>query len=199
MPGKGQLIAVEGSGGPTLAEAAKRLHRRFRKEGHAAGVSGWDSSGIFFDIWQGPRDIPGASPRTLLLLYAADLAFRLRWEIRPALDQGMTTIAAPYVHSAIAFGRTAGLPRAWLQDLFEFAPPADVSYRVPEDRVPRTKQGKPSDSFLEFCFLQLRRGPGFWNTEEIRAAFLAQLKGLEARGKCRDVTQYLRAAASSGR
>ena len=28
------------------------------------------------------------SSRTLLLLYAADLAFRLRWEIGPALDEG---------------------------------------------------------------------------------------------------------------
>ena len=44
-------------------------------------------------------------PRTLLLLYAADLAFRLRWEIRPALAEGHTVIAAPYLDTAFAFSR----------------------------------------------------------------------------------------------
>ena len=49
------------------------------------------------------------SARTLLLLYAADLAFRLRWQIRPALAEGRTVVAAPYVDTAMAFGRAAGL------------------------------------------------------------------------------------------
>ena len=52
------------------------------------------------------------SARTLLLLYAADLAFRLRWEIRPALAAGRTVVAAPYVDTAVAFGRAAGVPAA---------------------------------------------------------------------------------------
>ena len=64
------------------------------------------------------------SARTLLLLYAADLAFRLRWEIRPALAEGRTVVAAPYVDTAMAFGRAAGVPVGWLTNLFRFAPPA---------------------------------------------------------------------------
>ena len=59
----------------------------------------------------GKRKHRTASPRTLLLLYAADLAFRLRWEIRPALDAGQTVIAAPYLDTAFAFGRACGLSR----------------------------------------------------------------------------------------
>ena len=56
-----------------------------------------------------PTTTPGApSARTLLLLYAADLAFRLRWQIRPALAEGRTVVAAPYVDTAVAFGRAAG-------------------------------------------------------------------------------------------
>jgi len=60
--------------------------------------------------------------RTLLLLYAADLAFRLRWQIRPALAEGRTVVAAPYVDTALAFGRAAGLKPSWLMNLFRFAP-----------------------------------------------------------------------------
>jgi len=59
-----------------------------------------------------------------LLLYAADLAFRLRWQVRPALAEGRTVVVAPYVQTAIAFGRAAGLPAAWLDNLFRFAPRA---------------------------------------------------------------------------
>ena len=62
------------------------------------------------------------SARTLLLLYAADLAFRLRWQVRPALAEGRTVVVAPYVSTALAFGRAAGLPPAWLMNLFRFAP-----------------------------------------------------------------------------
>ena len=64
------------------------------------------------------------SARTLLLLYAADLAFRLRWQIRPALAEGRTVVAAPYVDTAMAFGRAAGLQAGWLTNLFSFAPRA---------------------------------------------------------------------------
>ena len=38
-----------------------------------------------------------APPQTLVLLYASDLLFRLRWEIRPALAEGRTVVVAPYV------------------------------------------------------------------------------------------------------
>ena len=71
-----------------------------------------------------------ASPRTLLLLYAADLAFRLRWQIRPALAEGRTVVAAPYVDTAVAFGRAAGLPAGWLTNLFSFAPRANERHVV---------------------------------------------------------------------
>ena len=183
-PRKGRLIALEGSGGNTLAMAAKRLKKSLKKEGGRAGVSPWDASGIFYDILQGPREVPGATPRTILLLYAADVAFRLRWQILPALEQGATVIAAPYVETGIAFGRAAGIPLAWLRELFSFAPPAHASYRLEEDRIPPLKRGKPADNFLEFAFLQMRRGSGRWPSEELRGEFLAYLQSLEARGQC---------------
>ena len=96
---KGRLIALEGSGGRAMAVAAKFLVREFRRQDAEIGDSTWDASDIFFQITQGARGLPGPSPRTLLLLYASDLAFRLRWQIRPALEEGVTVIAAPWATS----------------------------------------------------------------------------------------------------
>ncbi|OFW29552.1 MAG: hypothetical protein A3H97_01355 [Acidobacteria bacterium RIFCSPLOWO2_02_FULL_65_29] len=122
----GRLIAIDGVSGPALQAAA----REWRMGGHrVASISTWDASGIFGDL--GDRDEEGApSARVLLLLYATDLAFRLRWDIRPALAEGRAVIAAPYVDTAIAFGRAAGLRASWLTHLFGFAPAAAESCRI---------------------------------------------------------------------
>jgi hypothetical protein len=183
-PKTGRLIALEASGGNALVIAAKRLQKALKKGKASAGVSPWDASGIFYDILQGPREVPGATPRTIVLLYAADLAFRLRWQIRPALEDGATVIAAPYVETGIAFGRAAGISLAWLRELFSFAPAANTSYRLDEDSIPQLKRGKPADNFLEFAFLQMRRGSGRWPGEELRTEFTAYLKNREQRGTC---------------
>ena len=189
MSNQGRLIALEGTGGPELAQAAKRLQRQLR-EGRkpAPPVCTWDASGIFHEIREGARGVPGASPRALLLLYAADLAFRLRWQIRPALESGITVIAAPYLETAIGFGRAAGLSSVWLRDLLSFAPAPASCYRSPEGPVTLARRPKVSDSFLEFSFQQLRNTDGRWNTDEIRAAFVTHLAGLENKGKCVTVT-----------
>jgi hypothetical protein len=186
---KGRLIALEGSGGRPMAVAAKFLAREFREPDSKAGSSAWDASDIFFQIAQGSRGLAGPSPRTLILLYASDLAFRLRWQIRPALEEGVTVIAAPYLETAIGFGRAAGLPTVWLREVFEFAPAAEECFRVPEDNVSADRRSTPANSFLEFCLAQLRKGPGTWNTEEIRTGCLSHLRQMEVRGKCRVVAR----------
>lgn len=122
---KGTLIAVDGIDSAAVLDAAREalaaVSRPLR-----GGVSHWDASGVFHELAMADEAAGILAPRTLLLLYAADLAFRVRWEIRPALDTGRTVVAAPYVDTAVAFGRAAGLPAAWLANLFHFAPrPAD--------------------------------------------------------------------------
>jgi len=192
------LIALEGSGGSSMSLAAKRLQRTLRRGKASPGISSWDASGIFFEIREGVRGIPGASPRTLILLYASDLAFRLRWEIRPALESGTTVIAASYVESAIAFGRAAGIPQLWMKDLFAFAPAPDLLFRVSETGKPSSQRPRPTDSFLQFSFMQLRNTEGRWSTEEMQRNFLTHLAGLEGKGKCRQLTDVLFASAAAG-
>src|SRR5215218_843583 len=114
LPCAGNLIALEGSGGRSMSVAIRQIERKLCSAESASGVSVWDASALFFQISRGPQGSPGLSARTLLLLYAADLAFRVRWQIRPALEDGATIVAAPYVETAMAFGLGAGIPREWL-------------------------------------------------------------------------------------
>jgi hypothetical protein len=110
------------------------------------GVSVWDASGVFDELLIADDAAGRPSARTLLLLYAADLSFRLRWEITPTLAEGRIVVAAPYVDTAVAFGRAAGLSPAWLSNLFQFAPRPGT--RVVEKTAP--KPGSKGKGFVEF-------------------------------------------------
>lgn len=155
MSGNGaRLISLDGVNARSLKEAARTAAVANRR--HKAGVSLWGASGIFDELTVADPDAGIPSPRTLLLLYAADLAFRLRWEIRPALDEGRLVIAAPYVSTPIAFGQAAGLDPVWLADLFHFAP-APSEHRVID---PAAKHAADRTGFIEFAWLRLEKRLG---------------------------------------
>src|SRR5258705_215400 len=97
-----------------------------------AGWSSWDASNTFYELRMSKAKYLAPPPRTLLLLYASDLMFRLRWEIEPALQEGQTVLAAPYVESAVALGMALGLSKDWLTELFSFARKPDASLRLKE-------------------------------------------------------------------
>src|SRR5262245_7667788 len=126
VSGGGRLIAIDGTVSAALHAAARAL----RADGYkGARVSEWDASRIFAELAEADdQTLPSA--RVLLLLYATDLAYRLKSEIRPALEEGRTVIAAPYVRTALAFGRAAGLRGVWLHNLFSFAPAANESHLI---------------------------------------------------------------------
>lgn len=149
MSPRPRLIAVDGTNGRALLAAAERTAV---VNGVADSVSRWDASGLFEQLVMAGDDISATSPRLLLLLYAADLAFRLRWEIEPALAEGHTIVAAPYVNTAIAFGRACELPAKWLSNLFRFA-------RKPSERhvVSAAPAARPraTAGFVEFGCTQL--------------------------------------------
>ena len=119
----GRLIAIDGSRGRDVIEAAEALAAELRARGLACGISRWDASGLFNELALAGRGERAISLRTITLAYVADLAFRLRWEIQPTLASGGVVIAAPYVETAVAFGVACGLPVRWLRDLLRLAPP----------------------------------------------------------------------------
>jgi len=190
-PVRGHLIALEGTRGRDLAHAAERLWQHLGGGKVRGGVSRWDASGTFHEMRLAKAERLNLSPRTLVLLYASDLAFRLRWEIRLALEEGQCVIAAPYVESAMAFGSAAGLPRRWLTEVFRFAPRPQVCYRVKEREKGSAGNGKSSDGYLEFCGKALRGSFSPWNPVDLRRKAIAYLDTLERRNGCRTLTVKL--------
>src|SRR5262249_42089224 len=138
--------SVDGTSGVAVAAAARTTLAGVARA-HRAGVSAWDASGIFQDLIVAEDEDGVPSVRTFLLLYASDLAFRLRWEIRPALEAGRVVVAAPYIDSAIALGRAAGLRSGWLTNLFLFAPRPAESHYV--DQLP-ARSAASDAGLLEF-------------------------------------------------
>jgi hypothetical protein len=187
--GKGRLIAVEGTRGHDLRDAAAELWQRFEAREVLGGVSNWDASGIFSDLRVEKRKHLSLSPRTLVLLYAADLVFRLRWQIRPALDQGQVIIAAPYVDTAVAFGVAEGLSRSWLTKLFAFAPSPDACYRIKERGKASRPKGKLLDGYVEFCTAILADDVTAAGSVELHREMLAYLEELDGKNRCPRLTR----------
>jgi len=175
-----RLIAIDGSRGADVAKSADRLAAVLRKRGVACVISRWDASGLFGELAQTGERI-AASPRTLSLVYAADLAFRLRWEIRTALAAGEVVIAAPYVETAVAFGTGCGLPQQWLRELLRFAPQADVQGLARERKLGRTWKPRLDRGYPEYCAALFARSAPRLLSKKPRPAVIATLE--EARGR----------------
>ena len=146
----GTLVAIDGVNGAAVEATARSLAREHRKQ--RAAVSAWDASGIFGELMVAEEEAGLPSARTLILLYAADLAFRLRWEVKPALDEGRMIVVAPYVNTAIAFGRAAGLDAKSLSEMFAFAPMPDEA-RIVETAASRSLSDRTG--FVELATDQL--------------------------------------------
>jgi len=177
---RGRLVALDGTNGVMLRSEAERLARLCCGAADPAW-SLWDASNTFYELRMVKARNLTPTPRVLMLLYASDLLFRLRWEIEPTLKEGRTVVAAPYVESAMAFGVAAGLPKEWIEELFRFAPKPAASFRLKEKKKgqDKKKDGDGEPGFVEFfCTSLARHYPG-WETAEVRREMLKYLKNLE--------------------
>ena len=154
----GVLVACDGTRGPDVRDDVVRLLRALRREDVSGAVSRWGASGLFEELQIVKRSRRRLSPRTLLLLYGADLAFRVRWEIGPGLAQGRVVVAAPYNATAVAFGAAAGLPKRWVDSVLRFAPTPAVSVCAREREKASGWTAKPLSGFVEFCVAALEAG-----------------------------------------
>ncbi len=175
----GRLICIDGSRGKDVARAALDAATALKDKGVECATSRWDASGLFTDLAAGgDRNV---SIRTLSLVYAADLAFRLRWEIRPVLEAGGIVIAAPYVDTAVAFGAAHGLDDEWLRLLMRFAVPADFRARAKERKIDRPFGRRIDRGYTEFGALMLEAAAAKRNSKAARRNTVARLD--QARGR----------------
>lgn len=172
---RGRLIAVDGAHGTDVFDAATMLVETLADRSVSAGISRWDASGLFTDILSAPAADRDLSPRTLLLLYAADLAFRVRWEIAPALQQGAVVIAAPYVATAMTFGIAAGLSRDWLATVLRFAPLPSRTIILKDAKADRAWKRRPERGFGECCTTLLAATPEGFARRRTRNAMVGAL------------------------
>jgi hypothetical protein len=189
----GRLIAVEGSRGRDVLAEALALATRLRGHGIDASISRWDASGLFADLALADTNELAISPRMLTLLYAADLVFRLRWELQPALAAGRVVIAAPYLHTAMAVGTGMTLPDRWVRDVLRFAPPADAVRFTKERKPKRGWRANPGRGYGEFAASVLspaspgarrrkaRRAAADWLRDVAESAGAARRKDIVAR------------------
>ncbi|MDX2152952.1 MAG: hypothetical protein SFV54_19575 [Bryobacteraceae bacterium] len=184
----GRLIAVEGTRQSDLMEAGAEVLRAADGARTRGGVSVWDASGIFFELSRSTDTAAVPSAKTLLLLYASDLVFRLRWEIQPALNQGLTVVAAPYLQTAFAAGVAAGVPKQWIANLFDFAPRPDATFRTREKDGYAGWTGKRKGGFCEFVCASLGSLSDKVDQAELRARMVAYLDKLERGSQYRTVT-----------
>jgi hypothetical protein len=173
----GKLYAVEGVKELEIRKAGKQVLRQLSDKSAAGGVSSWDSSGLFHQLTQSTSDLVAPSPKTLLMLYAADLAFRLRWEIEPLRADGLNVVAAPYIETAIGFGLTAGIDENWLTELFRFAPKADATFRVP--KADHGNSSGKGNGFVGYCFQLLAGASDYWKRAATGKPLAAHLRLLD--------------------
>src|SRR5687768_2569038 len=151
----GRLIAIEGTRGKDTVAAAAAVIASLKERRVECAISRFDASGLFGELaaaGHGDRDI---SARTLALVYAADLAFRLRWEIRPVLESGGIVIAAPYTETAVAWGAAAGLEEDWIRELLRFAPKPDYRAWAKERKMDRGWKPGFERGYAEYCAAML--------------------------------------------
>jgi len=172
---RGHLVAVDGSRGKDVSSAADALAGRLRRRGVECVISRWDASGLFGELAQAGRPGRQVSPRTLSLVYAADLAFRLRWEIRPTIETGGVVIAAPYVETAVAFASACGLPASWLRDLLRFAPAPDVRGIVLERKSDRGWKARLDRGYGEYGAALFEEATADFKSKRTRHAMIEAL------------------------
>lgn len=165
----GRLIAIDGTRGKDTAAAAAALIAALKERHVECAISRFDASGLFGELaaGQGGRarsarrlragvSDRSISARTLTLVYAADLAFRLRWEIRPVLESGGIVVAAPYTETAVAFGAAAGLEEGWIRELLRFAPKPGYRSGAGERKIDRGWKPRLDRGYAEYCVAMLR-------------------------------------------
>lgn len=113
----GKFIVFEGLDGSGSSTQVERLANNLRKLGHNAfttkeptnNIVGGLIRGVLTHQWKMPSD-------GLQLLFTADRAHHLTWEIVPILERGDIVISDRYKFSNLAFG-SVDLPLGWLKKI----------------------------------------------------------------------------------
>lgn len=118
----GVLITIEGTDGVGRTTQIRMLREWLEVQGYGVVETGWTRSPLIGRTITEAKQGRILNRFTYSLLYAADFADRLEKQILPALRSGFVVLADRYVFTAFARDVVRGVDRAWVRDLFGFAP-----------------------------------------------------------------------------
>lgn len=148
----GLLIAVEGLDGSGKSTQIELLLRHLVQQGLPVHRSNWNSSPAVHPLIRDLKAERRLTPHGFALVHAADFADRYEREILPRLRIGVHVLCDRYVGTALARDGARGLRREWIDALYGFARPADLTFyfRVPpEVAAARILRGRPAFSHYE--------------------------------------------------
>ncbi|MCW1301423.1 MAG: dTMP kinase [Candidatus Nanoarchaeia archaeon] len=113
-----KLIAIEGIDGAGLSTQSQLLEEYLRKKGHKVILTKEPTVTLLGGLIKSAlRNEWKVDPLALQLLFAADRANHLAFEITPALKKGFDVIMDRYYFSTIAYGEASGIDRNFLKQL----------------------------------------------------------------------------------
>ena len=129
----GVLIVLEGTDRSGRSTHARRLEQHLRYQGRGVTRTSLATSLLAADPIRAAKRQRRMDPVETVLLYAADLAERIEQVIRPSLRAGLVVLADRYVYTPMARAETRGVDAAWLERVFSFAPPPDLTLLLDVD------------------------------------------------------------------
>ncbi len=131
----GKLIVVEGIDGSGKSTQLQLAMRYLQAKGLAVFFTEWNSADLVKVVTKRGKKKMTLTPLTFSLLHATDFAHRLSHNILPPLKAGMTVLADRYAYTAFARDAARGCDRAWVRNMYDFAPRPDLAlyFKVPID------------------------------------------------------------------
>ncbi len=131
----GVLVVLEGTDRSGRSTHIRLLEQHLRYDGRGVTRTSLATSVLAAEPIRAARHDRRMDPVETVLLYAADLAERIEQVIMPALRAGLVVLADRYVYTPMARAETRAVDPEWLDRLFAFAPPPDVTFLLEVDAV----------------------------------------------------------------
>lgn len=160
-----KLIAIEGIDGSGISTQSQLLEQYLRRRGYKVILTKEPTVTLLGGLIKSAlRNEWKIDPLALQLLFAADRANHLAFEVIPALKKGFNVITDRYYFSTIAYGEASGIDRDFLEQLnSKFKRPEilvilDLPARLAISRIKETRFSLAISERVEFL-------------EKVRSAF----------------------------
>ncbi|MGH2464688.1 MAG: dTMP kinase [Candidatus Limnocylindrales bacterium] len=129
----GVFIVLEGTDRSGRSTHVRRLEQHLRYRGRGVTRTSLATSVLVGDTIRSARHDRRPDPIETVLLDAADLAERIEQVILPSLLAGLVVLADRYVYTPMARAAMRAVDPGWLDRLFGFAPPPDLTLLLDVD------------------------------------------------------------------